>query len=801
MSTMPRVSIFMFCRNARETIKRALDSLVAQTYPNIEIVVQDGASTDGTLDIIRSYGDRISLESRPDSGTNEAFLAALRRCAGEIVGSCLADEELLPDAVATAVEYFQTHPDVDALTGNALITDLDGRVTGRFIGEPFDLLRYMAAEATPYFCASFFRHQALLDLGLDGDEWERGCIEFEIWNRLGIRRRIAYLPLYLAKYAHHPEQASHNSSDVLENLGGRMNVIRGQFSTGAFAGIDVAVQVNLLLRHLAVHYNHLRAVRPDAAAIPQIHDLMVFIARRYVAGICGALGLLFEEGVFRTMFRGAFDALLDINLGKRLKRLMTKSDPSGRGVAAANAQPMGPIGGAYPPYMEIPPLPAMMYRPIANIFLANGQIGKAVTYLETMAKSRDLDTSPEACQAALKDPAETPASLLARQQRWVASHIDPSPAAFLPPVKPAAVGPKIRVGYHLAFWEVPFGRYQVMNFIAHHGPEIEAYCYSGGKLPPEYRRHFQFVGDNLENLSDWEFTSLVRSHDIDVFVEMTGLSGGHRFAAMAIRCAPVQISYINHNATSAVPNVDFLIADKIAASPQCDAFFTETIYRVPGSFYCFTYDPADLPPVVAPPCLAAGHPTFGFFGGNSKVNDVLIGWWAEILHRCPQARLLIRNLETSLADVRKNLLGRFRRQGIGPERLVIEPGGKRIEILESFARVDVSLDTWPYAGGNTIAESLWQGVPVVTLGGGEFRSSYGASILHAAGLGDLAARSPEQYVEKAVALAQDRERLQRLRADLRGMIVEHGFGDARRFAATMEQAYRDMLAIRARKGA
>jgi predicted O-linked N-acetylglucosamine transferase (SPINDLY family) len=120
-------------------------------------------------------------------------------------------------------------------------------------------------------------------------------------------------------------------------------------------------------------------------------------------------------------------------------------------------------------------------------------------------------------------------------------------------------------------------------------------------------------------------------------------------------------------------------------------------------------------------------------------------------------------------------------------------GVKRADLLDIYNHIDISLDTWPYCGGNTIAESLWMGVPVVTLKGERFSSRYGASLLAAAGCDDLVGRSPEEYVEIAARLAANLPRLQFLRHNLRQMSIEHGLGDSQRFAHDLEDAYVEML--------
>src|SRR5687768_13438262 len=114
LSEIPTVSVVMFCRNAETTIRRSIASVLAQTYSNIQYVVQDGASTDGTLGILGEYRGKLELVSAPDGGTNDGFWRALLRCRGEFIAVCLADEELLPHAIERAVREFQAHPDVGA---------------------------------------------------------------------------------------------------------------------------------------------------------------------------------------------------------------------------------------------------------------------------------------------------------------------------------------------------------------------------------------------------------------------------------------------------------------------------------------------------------------------------------------------------------------------------------------------------------------------------------------------------------------------------------------------------------------
>jgi predicted O-linked N-acetylglucosamine transferase (SPINDLY family) len=131
---------------------------------------------------------------------------------------------------------------------------------------------------------------------------------------------------------------------------------------------------------------------------------------------------------------------------------------------------------------------------------------------------------------------------------------------------------------------------------------------------------------------------------------------------------------------------------------------------------------------------------------------------------------------------------RFRQWGVDESRLRIERGGDRYSILRNYGDVDISLDTWPYNGGNTIAESLWQGVPVLTILGGTFASRYGASLLAASGCADLVASDLDDLIRKAQELDKNRSRIVGLRTELRRMMHEFGFSDVDRFCRNWEQA-------------
>jgi glycosyltransferase involved in cell wall biosynthesis len=262
----PLVSIFMFVRNGGKALRRAIDSVMAQTYPNIEFVVQDAVSTDGTLDLLRSYGDRVKLVSEPDSGPSEGLWRAMNRCTGEVVGSCLADEELMPDAVERAVQAFEQASGIGAITGDALITDIDGKVTGSWTSGPFSLVDYLLADYSPYFVSSFFRRSVLLSVGLRENNWNLNCVEFELWCRIATNSHVKYVPHILAKYAQHPGQLSNSHNDALIHIQGRLANIVALCGPGGFFDDRPLLRNLFIWGHARVFCNHALVVgKPELA--------------------------------------------------------------------------------------------------------------------------------------------------------------------------------------------------------------------------------------------------------------------------------------------------------------------------------------------------------------------------------------------------------------------------------------------------------------------------------------------------------------------------------------------------------
>jgi glycosyltransferase involved in cell wall biosynthesis len=812
----PLVSIFCFCKNRVESIKRCIDSVLNQNYQNIELVIQDGASTDGTLEILRGYQDsRIKLVSEPDSGPAEGFWKALNRCRGDIVGSCLSDEELLPDAVERAVACFGAEPGLGAVTFDGYVTDARGKITNEFNAGDFNFVQYLFGSYCPLWVASFFRRQALLEIGLERGDWTLGCLEFEIWCRLATRQTIRHFPIRVAHYGVSASQLSNRPEAFWEHFESRALVIRKMFSEEGFFGKNDVLLRGCLYNQLYLLYNHVRAYKlVEHAAVlgrrlremlggmtlaEKLVHLEYFPASRPWTKGLGMLDLV-DQLWLKVALK--IPARTRQRIPRRVKdalrtafsvALLAPANARGLLLFFARRITSRVAGGNQQSDLPRPSISGRVYAEVAQLYYARGQIDQALKLWDCARTMNSPTVDGIACQARLMSPSATDSTLLAGQREWAARHASLKSLPASPGLSISKRRDRLRIGYHCAFLDSDTIRFQLLPFVQHRDRRaFEAFGYSPAPVSPDIAGGFDKVRVTGA-MSDHAFAQLIRSDEIDVFVELSGFSPQHRFAAMAMRCAPVQVSYLNHTGTSAVPNVDYVIADDICVLPEEDQFYTEKVYRLPGSFFCFDYSNSSLLSESPPPSIRNGYVTFCSFGSGGKINRPLIHVWSQLLKQVPDSVLFIRNGQTSKADNRRFLEEQFSWYGISAERLRILSGTDRNGILESYKEADISLDTWPYCGGNTIAESVWQGVPVVTFRGSRFSSRYGSSLLVAAGCSELVATTPAQYIELAGELAQNPERLTFYRKNLRRMTKEHGLSDARRFAANIDKAYREML--------
>ncbi len=290
---------------------------------------------------------------------------------------------------------------------------------------------------------------------------------------------------------------------------------------------------------------------------------------------------------------------------------------------------------------------------------------------------------------------------------------------------------------------------------------------------------------DISTMEDAEAAELLRNDELDIIIDLMGNSSVQKLPLLGRRVAPVQMTWCGYSGTTGVDTIDHIIVDDIIAPPRERTFFVEEPLRLPNSYVCF--NPRECPDIGPLPFERNGYITFGCMNNPSKVNKYVLGWWAEILRSVKYSRMVMRYhlLGDPLVDER--LARVFRNAGIPPERIDMKAGGHNF--LNAYNDVDIALDSFPYNGTTTTCEALWMGVPVVTLRGDRFVARVGASLLTNTGMSDLVAENPKEYIEKAVMLASDPDRLTRFREEAREILPATPVYDRKGFVKDLEKAY------------
>ncbi len=254
--------------------------------------------------------------------------------------------------------------------------------------------------------------------------------------------------------------------------------------------------------------------------------------------------------------------------------------------------------------------------------------------------------------------------------------------------------------------------------------------------------------------------------------------------------APVQVTYLGYQNTTGMKAMDYRLTDAHADPPGVtDRWYTERLVRLPGAFFCYA-PPDPSPPIEPLPAERSGGVTFASLNHIHKLTANNFRVWGQILARVPHSRLLV--LAYAPGVLERNVRALLAEQGIDPGRVEIVNKRPRRDYLLLHREIDIALDTFPFNGHTTVCDALWMGVPSIMLEGDSYASRFGGSTLLGLGLGELIARSTDEYSELAVNLACDRVRLAELRRSLRERFQRSPLVDAPRFTAHVERAYRDM---------
>ena len=355
-------------------------------------------------------------------------------------------------------------------------------------------------------------------------------------------------------------------------------------------------------------------------------------------------------------------------------------------------------------------------------------------------------------------------------------------------------GRRLRVGYLSSdLRRHPVGLFLAPVLEAHARDDFEIFAYSTMTSSDDVQARIRAAVDHwvdVSALNDRTLTERIRTDRIDLLLDLTGHTTNGRMGVFARRAAPVQLSWLGYPDTTGLSVMDYRITDPVADPPGAsDARHTEELLRLPGGFMAWQATTEAASPI--PPCLSAGHVTFGSFNNASKLSQPLVRCWAAILHAVPGSRMILKHMAFARSATRDRLLGWFEAEGIPSDRLTfVGFTAHWKDAYDVYAQVDLALDSFPYNGATTTCETLSYGIPLVALRGRLHSGRVSASMITSLGEPSLIAETEADYVQIATALALDPTRLAGLRSTLPLRWRECSVGSPERLARELEDAYR-----------
>ena len=475
-----------------------------------------------------------------------------------------------------------------------------------------------------------------------------------------------------------------------------------------------------------------------------------------------------------------FDPNLARAYSSRGLLLLSKGDLDGAATAARRA-------------IQLAPQFAEPHSNLATILLGQGLVDEAIAqYRQATTIAPDYVEAHSNLLFALHyHPRFTPEQILREHRDWAREFADPLTAQAPPHANDCDSERRLRIGYVSPdLRDHPVGRFIVPAFEYHDRRHLELHCFCDVRKPDDITRQIQRSTDHWHytgGLSNAAVADLIRANKIDVVVDLSLHSAGNRLMALALKPAPVQMTYLAYPGTSGLSAMDYRLTDARLDPIENgnDRYYSERSLRL-DEYWCYN-PPEEAPEVNDLPALTAGHVTFGCFNALAKLSDPALVLWTELLELVPGSRLL---LHANPGGHAKRIFDAFAANDVDLARIELIPRQKRADYFRSYHRIDIALDPFPFVGGATTCDALWMGVPLVTLAGQVATSRFGVSFLSIIGLEDLIAQNHAQYLKIASSLAGDLPRLRSIRTSMRQRMKDSRLLDCASLARNLENAYR-----------
>lgn len=332
---------------------------------------------------------------------------------------------------------------------------------------------------------------------------------------------------------------------------------------------------------------------------------------------------------------------------------------------------------------------------------------------------------------------------------------------------------------------------QQFNIIAFH-------LHAGCDLVTERVKNHVDVFVNLNNHSYQEQIDLITAQQPDIIIDVAGHTGNNGLLLMARKLAPVQVSWLGYPATTGLTAINYKITDQVTDPKGADIEYSENLYRLNTLFCCYRphirnplwrYQPAFL--VQPAPALSNGYVTFGSCNNLGKLTDDVLKLWGKLLHKIPNARLLIEGKNLDELEFQNKYRAHCKSMSIPVDRLELIPLDSNNQYL-TYHRIDIALDPFPLTGGTTTFDLLWMGLPLVSMQGDCFKSRLSTGILTYLDRKQWLANSSEEYIDIAIKLVSDIEALNTSRLAQRAQVEDSPLMNERHYTKLFGQALREM---------
>jgi predicted O-linked N-acetylglucosamine transferase (SPINDLY family) len=436
----------------------------------------------------------------------------------------------------------------------------------------------------------------------------------------------------------------------------------------------------------------------------------------------------------------------------------------------------------------------------ARLAIAHWDAGDIEQALEARDRAhrcgvRDPQTHSALLYLSLFDPAQSGATLLRMHREWTRAHAPRAVSKIRLKNLPQPER-RLKIGYVTArLFATPTSYFMTAVLQNHDRGRFETYLYDTN---PDARAPAAGLAGAVRDVRGWSderIAETVRQDGIDILCDLLGHHSFNRLRVFAMRAAPVQVAYPNYASTRGLEEIDYFLTDRWTTPGGTEDEYAEEVYRLPAG--ALVYAPPECAPEISPlPALENGRVTFGVFQRAAKLNP---GAWdaiARVMLAAPGSRLLFHHADPAFdsegSSARQGILRALARRAVEPERVAFCGRRDLRAHLETLARADVALDTFPYHGQTTTCECLWMGVPVITLAGRSHVARVGAGLLQQAGMGAWVASSMNEYVALAAGLARDLTALAAARAELRHRLAVSPLTHVAARTREIEQAYRWM---------